>query len=31
MDDGPQAAKRNAQEMDMSQYRHKRNIRYIDK
>lgn len=32
MEDGPNGeSKRNTQDMDMSQFRHKRNIRYMDK
>lgn len=32
MEDGPNGeSKRSTQDMDMSQFRHKRNIRYLDK
>jgi len=31
MEDGPAGSKKASQDMDMSQFRHKRNIRYMDK
>jgi hypothetical protein len=31
MEDGPGEGRRGTQDMDMSQFRHKRNIRYLEK